>query len=481
MVTRRAMMAGGALFLLGCPGAPTPPPRGPGATRVVVVGAGLAGLVVADELVGEGFDVTVLEASARAGGRILTIREPFRDGQYVEAGATHVVGDPDLLSLLARLRVGLLPRRPKRRDLHVIRHVGGARARYAPGEEPERPMGLSAEEERLGERALAERYFAPIAGVEPRAAELPAAFERYDGMSLEEYLLRAGASRGYVAAYDEGVSGEGASAMSAAFWLRDLASIAQEIRRGGGGRVEGGADALPRALAARLGPRVRYGAEVVRIEQDAHEARAVVRTAEGTFRIGADRLVCAIPYSVLRRVEISPAFSAKKAKVVAEMPNTSVTRVYAGYAARSWSFVGDRGDAETDLAIGRLRDECELQEGRGGVLGAYLSGRAAREWAALSEDARVRALADDAEKVHPGSRAALVGGASVAWDDAPFARGAYAWARPGQLTAAGSALYAPEGRVHFAGDHVSYRPGFMHGALASARRAIREVLAASRG
>ena len=146
---------------------------------------------------------------------------------------------------------------------------------------------LSPEEGSLGERALERKYFAAAALVDPRGDVLPESLRRYDTMTLEEHLLRMGASKGYLAAYDEGVSGEGVASMSAAFWLREIASIAQETALGNGGRVRGGSDAIPNALAARLGDRVRYGAEVVRVEQTADGVTVVARTERGLLRAAA--------------------------------------------------------------------------------------------------------------------------------------------------------------------------------------------------
>jgi monoamine oxidase len=98
----------------------------------------------------------------------------------------------------------------------------------------------------------------------------------------------------------------------------------------------------------------------------------------------------------------------------------------------------------------------------------------------MKPEARVAAALEDAERVHPGLKAALTTGESVAWDAEPFARGAYAWFKPGELTELGPAAKAPEARVHFAGDGTSYRPGFMHGALSSVKRVVAEVLEAGR-
>jgi monoamine oxidase len=126
--------------------------------------------------------------------------------------------------------------------------------------------------------------------------------------------------------------------------------------------------------------------------------------------------------------------------------------------------------------MGVMRDETKLQPGTKGILGAYASNDVARRITALSEAERLRSFVDGAETVHPGAKAHFVRGITHCWDEDPFARGAYAWFAPGEMTELGPAMASAEGRVHFAGDHTSARPGWMHGALASAKRAAREVL-----
>jgi len=65
---------------------------------------------------------------------------------------------------------------------------------------------------------------------------------------------------------------------------------------------------------------------------------------------------------------------------------------------------------------------------------------------------------------------------SKSWDEDPLQKGAYAEFSPGQITTLVPELARVEGRVHFAGDQLSHRPGFMHGALASARRVVKEIV-----
>jgi monoamine oxidase len=153
--------------------------------------------------------------------------------------------------------------------------------------------------------------------------------------------------------------------------------------------------------------------------------------------------------------------SADEQKLGYEGREQKSTRLVVETRRRFWRERGEDGNAETDLAVGWVRDETDGQPGQGGVLGSYLAGPEARPWSRLGDDDLARRLIKR-------------------WDDDPFARGAYAWFKPGQHAAFGPALARPEGRVHFAGCHTSYRPGFMHGALASARRVVEEIEAAER-
>jgi monoamine oxidase len=89
--------------------------------------------------------------------------------------------------------------------------------------------------------------------------------------------------------------------------------------------------------------------------------------------------------------------------------------------------------------------------------------------------ARLEYVLDQSRAIFPGLRAQFEGGTSVSWGDDPWARGAYAWFKPGQLALLPPRATGPEGRVHFAGDHTSALPGWMQGALASAQRVVKEI------
>lgn len=467
----------------GPPPSPAPPPalpahRGGRPGRVIVVGAGIAGLVVATDLSKKGLDVTVLEAQPRPGGRILTVREPFRDGLYVEAGATHVLADPDLLAVIEESGAKLTERRKRPRLAHPVFWKGERRV-LAPGEDEPSQHTLSPEEEKLGEEGRHEKFLGAAAGIDPLKEEwLAGKLAEYDRPSLAEYLRSLGASPGLIASIHDMLSPAGGpEEISALDVLRTQANIRREmgLSGSGGGRIVGGTDNIPRGLAAKLGDRVIHGAVVKRIEQSTGGVTAVLERRGAVERISGDRLVCAVPYTVLRGIEVAPAFSEAKRRVIESLHMACVARVWAMADRRFWADRGESGDATTDLEIGDVRDETALQDGTPGILGVYASGKRANALTALPEKERIALVLSAMEKAHPGMKEHTVATASKCWDEDPYARGAYAWFAPGQLTGFGPSLFSPEGRVHFAGDHTSYRPGFMHGAVASAKRVVREI------
>jgi monoamine oxidase len=475
----RGAAAAAALAGAAC-GAPRRPAARP--ARVVVAGAGLAGLTAAYELAKRGHEVTVLEARDRPGGRVHTLRGEFADGLYAEAGAVYV---PDThfhtLGYVRELGVALVPAAARARGAAGERYF--VRGRSVPvhrGVAARWPVELAPHEAGLLPAALLARYVDPVLDQigDPQHPSWPGeAALRLDGMSFAELLASRGASPGAVALMRLGYLdewGDGIDTCSALSLLRDLS-----LRRGEetASVVAGGSDRLPHAFAARLGGRIRYGAAVTAIEQDGDGVR-VAFTERGARRIlAADRVVCAIPFPTLRSVRVTPALSDGKRRAVGGLRTTSITRVYLQVRERCWA-TGDVA-VPTDLPIMHAVDATAGQPGRRAVLETFVSGPNARRLLAMGAEARIAFAREQADRIHPGLARHFEHGASVCWDEDPWALGDYAWFAPGEMRAFLPHLARAEGRIHFAGDHTSPWPGWMQGALASGLRAADEVHAAA--
>src|SRR5205823_1231467 len=99
--------------------------------------------------------------------------------------------------------------------------------------------------------------------------------------------------------------------------------------------------------------------------------------------------------------------------------------------------------------------------GTRGILESYSAGERARAVTAMKESERINFTLEQVEKVYPMIRKNFEGGASVCWDEERWARGAYAWFKPGQMTELLPHIARAEGRIHFAGEHTSDWPGWM--------------------
>jgi monoamine oxidase len=229
---------------------------------------------------------------------------------------------------------------------------------------------------------------------------------------------------------------------------------------------------LPNALAIELRDKIRYGCPVAAIEQT--DRFVAVRTPGD--RLIADYVICTTPFSVLRRLAVTPAFTAGKRRAIEELAYTSVTRVFLQFARRIWTEENLYLLTTTDLPVRWIFDHTVNQPGSRGILEAQITGPHARRVADMSEAERIEFALKHLEEVFPGIRNHYERGVTKSWDQDPWARGAFAYFRPGQLLSLRPRLAPAEGRIHFAGDHTSAWSGWMQGALESGLRAAHEVL-----
>ena len=509
-----------------------PPPKlaSPGAPkRVVVIGAGLAGLVAAYELVAAGHDVTVLEASDRAGGRVETLRAGFTDGLYAEAGAYFVPGAHSYtVGYALEFGLALVERGKQGRSTTFL---GGWR--IDDGHIGTWPVAVNDSERTTTAAQWMSKYVgagvSQVLAVDPRSPDWPpASLAPLDAQTFADFLMSVGASAGAVSVLRRGffdLWGDGVDACSALLILRDYSSnivapaTPARARQGQGHaasqtfrarpapdappgpptpapvvtspaevdpqglyHIQNGNDTLPRAFADRLGGHIRFGAVVNGIEQDDRGVRVYCDGDESP--VTADHAIVTVPFSVLRSIEVTPAFSADKSRAIAELPYTSVTRVFLEFDERFWFTDNLEGLSSTDLprrhhgdAAGFwIEETTAVQPGVAGILDCYMAGPQARWMATLPDDELVEITLDQVERVFPGAKSHYTGNfMKKIWDDDPYACGAYGWFRPGQMTTLYPVLATAEGRIHFAGEATSVLPAWMQGALESGVRAASEV------
>jgi monoamine oxidase len=361
--------------------------KGP-AKKVLVLGAGMAGLVAAYELTQLGHDVTVLEARTRPGGRVHTLREPFSDGLYAEEGAARIPDEHDLtLKYVKTFELPLEPFYPSR--LNAIRFDRGSRQ--------EVPIDGFTD-------AMTQNYGADLGGKPER-------------------------------------------------WHK----------------IKGGTDLLPRAFAKNLESKIVYGAPVVKLEQTASAARVVCLKGGASQTFVADSVLVTIPFSVLRNVEL-PALSPRKRDVIKRTQYDAVSRVYLQTRNRFWEERGLNGFAFTRGAI-EIWQPTWNQPGPRGILMTYARPGEAERIRSMKESGRIEATLTQLDGIFTGLRGNFERGVTKCWTEDEWARGAWAFVGFSDFATA----IVPEGRVHFAGEHLSPWFSWMQGALQSGLRAVKEI------
>ena len=441
-------------------------PRG----RVVVLGAGLAGLAAAHELDAAGFDVTILEARGRPGGRVYTMRAPFSDGLYADAGAARIQ-DSHTFTLRFVKQFGL--------TLEPFFPTSGARVTFVAGKRFSGPVAIgdiplpfSEEERKLGIPGSLNKYlFSHLAELgDVSSASWPAQdLSRFE-VSIDEFCRRQGATPGFIRMI---ALGHDLTGMSTLQFLRD-AALGSSTKMWF--KIRGGNDLLPKAFAASLSERIRYGSPVVRVEQDDNSVRVVYLRSDSPVTLVGDYIVCTLPPGVLRRVHIAPALSSAKQSAVTQVGSLAMARVFLQSRERFWLSRGETGWAASDDPMD-IWDYTRDQPGRRGILGAYLSGRMALHVSALDRGARGPFIRERMERVHPGITEHAEVSASHSWIADRWALGAGVAFDAGQLSAHYQSLRRPEGRIHFAGEHTSPWSGWMNGGIESGLRAAAEITA----
>jgi monoamine oxidase len=477
-LSRRAFLVGaaasGVLLAAGCSEGPSssspattrPRPDAGAARRVVVVGAGLAGLTTALDLSEAGWEVVVLEARDRVGGRVFTLRDAFSDGLHAEGGGESIDDNHhDLLAMLQRFDLRTEPR-PADRDVTGVAYRQGRRT------------GIADFVAQRGGQVLDdyERFDVLLArtaeGVDPEHPERSDRAEELDGRSgadlIDEldpvpearFLIEAD-TRSYYNAEPADIS----VLFLAQQWniVADVPYGAEETMR-----VAGGNSRLPEAMAAALGEGLRLSSAVTAVTHDGDG----VRVATAGAPVDAAHLVLATPPRPLRDVRFDPVLPPAVATMIDGLDLGPAAKVITQYDQPFWRDQGLSGLTVADLPFGVTWDSADSYDTGGpGLLTAFITGAAAADLTELADEERITEVQHQIDEVYPESRALRSGlAATTAWRADPLTGGGYAVYAPGQMVPFWPALREPTGRIHFAGEHTDSLAGYMESAIRSGHR-----------
>lgn len=453
--------------------------------RVIIAGAGLSGLSAALELSTKGFEVTVIEGRNRIGGRIFTMTEPFADNQFVEFGG-ELIGDgyKRLLGYAKKFNVDFeeVPDEVQTSGSVAALQGGIGTTTVMKGKlypvgstlNPH-PYGLNGEEAGMLPPNLLGKYVRQI--VKENIGNNKALTE-FDKFSLANVLRQRGVSETAISLMNISLNYNSIETVSAAGILFDSNRRIEAGTRAY--RVLGGNSQITKALfdnARKNGVKFIFDAKIKQISQTENSVKVSFRDKNGRNQnIRGQKLVCTIPFSVLRNVKFSPVLPKEKYLAIKELAYTQITKVYLQANRFEWDSKNYGSSIWTDSPCERIFNAAGKKGDNHGIFTMWMDGEGAKKPDKLNDIDRQIWGKSEFEKVLPQMKGSIDRTATKSWGNDEFVRGSYSHFTRGQLTTIQPNLKTKVGLIHFAGEHTAEKAPGMEGALESAERVVAEIM-----
>ena len=439
---------------------------------VIVIGAGLAGLSAAYDLYRAGWDVTVLEARDRVGGRVYSVRS-FSNGLLAEGGGEFI--EDRHVRMLAYARQFNLQ----------LGRVGSWQSQDGDWGSFDGKSGRLSDERVWGTNLHIEieKMWDAVSELgkhvpDPKQPQAAREAERLDARSALDWINALDVHPLAKSYFIQHIRSE-YTAEPECFSLLDLARNSamyySTAERPPNWRIIGGNDLIPRALADTL-PDVRMNAVVTSVRILPDEVAVTYKQGDAHLTVNSAFAILAIPLTTARLIEFNPALPSAHQRMVKEISYGAVTKVMIQYRKRFWDQKGWNGRLITDSPIVITWLATSHIESEGGIITAYTGGGPGAKLASLSDEERTQVAVAEIEKVFSGSSDLIEHTATVAWPNEPFTRGSYMALAPGEVTAHWHTLFEPAGRLFFAGEHATAIQGYMEGAVESGQRVAASII-----
>ncbi len=420
--------------------APIAHPTSAKGLKVVVIGAGLAGLSAALRLQSRGAEVTMLEARARLGGRVFTF-QPAGQSLTTELGAEWV--GKSHTRLIALCKEFDLPLEDHAYQTHLL---------------------LSGKFQRQGEwnydaawqarfQTLMEAYSAM--GERQKAAQ-------YDRTDWWRYLRNAGISeqdleiRDLLDSTDFGESTRQVSALTAlSEYAESSANNEMDYHIGGGN------SRLIEAMADRIGrANIRQQHPVAKVGQTG--GKVTVHCQNG-WQVECDKVICAIPTFSVLQIDWQPALKPAQSEALNRLQYGRIIKTTVRFKERFWA--EERFAVATDEAPHFIFHNTQGQDGPSGMLTSYAVGDRAYLMAKKNPAQKIQAVVESLRPAFGDVSQLALDTVAYYWGNDPYSHGAYAIYDVGEWSSIREMIGQKHRNVLFAGEHLADWQGFMEGAI----------------
>jgi len=445
---------------------------------VLVIGAGLSGLGAALLLQEAGVNVQVIEGRNRIGGRVESFRNipgnPEAGGTAFGPGYARLV---DAANTHGASLIDITPITPFFFNRQLVIDNEFISGQDWPTH-PRNPFPAAAKDVMpwmylpilLGR---SNPLKAPDAWLAPEHADLD--------VSLHEYLQHIGQSDEIIeVAYNMSPSwGSSSHDVSALMALSAYFFSGMQRQLAAGGKImgytaKGGNQTIPEAMAAALKNEVRLNQQVIGIRS--HSGGTEVHCSNGTI-YRANRVICSVPCSVLKRIRIDPMLRGAQAHAVNTLESQVINQVHMIAKKPFWEDDGLTPNMFTNSLCGMVVAEHKGESPADITsLTAWVRGHNAAWMDQVDEQDAINAVVADIERLRPAAKGQLEVAAYKSWYRDPFASGDWAVWQPGQITQFASQVALPHERIHFCGEHTAVSNRGMEGAMESGERVALEIL-----
>ena len=441
--------------------------------RIIVIGAGLAGLSCAYELDRAGYNVLLIEARSRPGGRVSTFRDQFSDNLYSEMGAEYVDStDMYVQEYCRRFNLKILPARQY--DGIYVRGNKLSMDRIRSGID-NLPYNGSTKGKLFGQEVNYIQKWIDLVNKKGINSE---EVQALDKLSVEDILKEGGAPNDIIELYTYANATESTTIPSK---ISALAMILSNIKTSGfnentvEGRIFGGNDQLPKILAKKIENRIKYNSPLLRLDHNSEGLSVTIKDNGKQIKISAAKCVLAVPTTILKDIEIYPKLSNEKIKCIHEQAYGHAMKIAIQFKKRFWDNSDSLGARIfTDTVLRRVYHFSIDQPGPRGIMLSFTSGKDAIKLGKLSNVDRDKITKNTFSKIWKDAPEFWERAVSKYWNEDKWTKASYTFSAVGQKNFR-EILSKHQDPVYFAGEHTAIQRASMNGAIESGFRVTDEL------